>query len=289
MTINFDAIRADHPLIDVAGRYMDLRKRGANWWGLCPFHDDNKPTNFNIYTGKDGLQRYRCFACNESGDVLDFIQHIERLDVKQSAELLSDGVLPNVGEYVPPKKKPVEVDVWTTIVPAPDDAPRVDPTRVYNPVKCGYSNYTRLMKRLDEYKGEGGVLLFYVIRLEFADGTKLPIALTWCKGPNGRQEWAAKRMPPPYPIMGLDELAARPKDKVIVVSGEKCKMELGKLFPEYVVITWLGGDQAVTSTDWTPLAGRASVLLWPDADPSGNAAMNKLTKMIEKSGTGVSQ
>ena len=89
--------------------------------------------------------------------------------------------------------------------------------------------------------------------------------------------------------MGADELAARPDAKAVLVSGEKCKAKLAPLFPEVVVITWLGGDANIHNTDWAPLLAVASVFQWSDADIPGNKAMHKIAKIvgkIEKSGTG---
>lgn len=294
MSTDFHTVRDQYPLPEVVARYCgDLKQRGSKYWSLCPFHDDTHADNFNIYRTRAGHYAFRCFACGEAGDVIDFVAKIEGCDVAEAVKRLTGDALPQVGTYKPkPLPKNQEHD-WIPIVPAPANAPPYNPERTFNPVAGEVKNYKRIMSRLDAYRGTKGELLFYVIRIEFDDKNdkhrKATPVITYCEGPGGKRRWCAKRHNPPYTLLGLEELAARPKANVIVVSGEKCKAALTPVYKDYVVVTWLGGDDAVTQTDWSPLAGRNTVLCWPDADNPGNSAMNKMTKIvdeIEKNGTG---
>ncbi|MFN4261191.1 MAG: DNA primase [Gemmataceae bacterium] len=72
-------------IVDVVGGYVSLRQVGPTFKGLCPFHDDHRPS-FDVDPRR---QRYRCWACNKFGDVISFIQEHERVDFREALELLA--------------------------------------------------------------------------------------------------------------------------------------------------------------------------------------------------------
>lgn len=63
-------------IVDVIGDFVDLKKKGARYIGLCPFHDDRHATNFVVYPVK---RCYKCFACDAKGDVVKFMMDHEKL------------------------------------------------------------------------------------------------------------------------------------------------------------------------------------------------------------------
>ncbi|MFY1611776.1 DNA primase [Macellibacteroides fermentans] len=70
---------------DVIGTYVQLEsKLGGKWIGLCPFHDDTTPS-MHVHTGK---QIFKCFACNEGGDVIAFISKIKSCTFAEAVNLL---------------------------------------------------------------------------------------------------------------------------------------------------------------------------------------------------------
>jgi DNA primase len=81
-----------HPLPAVVGAVVKLRRAGAEWKGCCPFHSDRSPS-FTIYSGG---QRFQCFGCGASGDVLDFIQQLHNVGLRDAADMLTGGDLPSV-------------------------------------------------------------------------------------------------------------------------------------------------------------------------------------------------
>ena len=279
--IDFDGIRQRHPLLQVAARYIPtLKKAGSEYVGLCPFHNDGKPS-LTIYRGKrDGLQRYRCFSCgagSEGGDVIDFMCAIESIDKAEACRRLDGNSLPAPGAFTPVELPPDESDVWVPILPVPADAPAYDPAATYNP-KRGMAVRWR-PTRQDAVKDAQGRLLGYVIRMDFDDGAKITPVVTYCEGPEGKRHWTAKRFPRPTPLVGLDELAARPTDEVLIVSGEKCRALAAERLKGFVVVTWIGGDPGIEHADLTPLKGRR-LMLWPDADASGIVAMRRLQELV---------
>jgi DNA primase len=67
-----DRVRAEANIVDVVSDYVRLRRTGKNWVGLCPFHDDQKPS-FAVEPVK-GI--YRCFACGKGGNVFTFLMEL---------------------------------------------------------------------------------------------------------------------------------------------------------------------------------------------------------------------
>ena len=56
-------------VVEIVGRYVKLKKGGANFMGLCPFHGEKSPS-FSVNPIK---QFYHCFGCGKSGDVINFL------------------------------------------------------------------------------------------------------------------------------------------------------------------------------------------------------------------------
>lgn len=74
-------------IVDVISNYVSLEKKGSNYVGVCPFHNDTHPS---MYVSEE-KQTYTCFACHASGDAIQFIMDIEGLNFpmacKKAAEL----------------------------------------------------------------------------------------------------------------------------------------------------------------------------------------------------------
>jgi DNA primase len=78
-------IKEANDIVDVVGGYVSLRPAGQTFKGLCPFHDDRRPS-FDVDPRR---QRYRCWACDKYGDVIQFVQEFERVDFPEALELLA--------------------------------------------------------------------------------------------------------------------------------------------------------------------------------------------------------
>src|SRR5205085_11225761 len=78
-------VKEANDIVDVVGGYVALRPAGGTFKGLCPFHDDNRPS-FDVDPRR---QRYRCWSCGKYGDVLTFVQERERLTFPEALELLA--------------------------------------------------------------------------------------------------------------------------------------------------------------------------------------------------------
>ena len=73
---DIERLRESVSIVDTIQGYVQLRRVGRNWVGLCPFHAE-KSGSLNI---REETRRYKCFGCGASGDVFKFIQEIEHLD-----------------------------------------------------------------------------------------------------------------------------------------------------------------------------------------------------------------
>ncbi|MEC8948050.1 MAG: DNA primase [Actinomycetota bacterium] len=78
-------VRDESDIIRVITEHTQLKKTGAQWMGLCPFHGEKSPS-FSVNAEK-GV--YYCFGCQVSGDVIDFVREIEGLDFASSVEFLA--------------------------------------------------------------------------------------------------------------------------------------------------------------------------------------------------------
>jgi len=66
-------VRSKTDIVDLIGEYMQLTKRGRNWFGLCPFHGESTPS-FSVSEDK---QIFHCFGCGASGNAITFVMDIE--------------------------------------------------------------------------------------------------------------------------------------------------------------------------------------------------------------------
>lgn len=77
-------IKARNPIEAVIGRSVDLKSKGNALMGRCPFHDESN-ASFAVYRD---TQRYYCFGCGASGDVIDFVRATQNVDFPKAAEML---------------------------------------------------------------------------------------------------------------------------------------------------------------------------------------------------------
>jgi len=83
---SLDRVRAAASIVDVVSAHTDLRKQGARYTGLCPFHDERTPS-FSVNPSEN---LYYCFGCQAGGDVFTFLQEKEGLDWREAVEQLAD-------------------------------------------------------------------------------------------------------------------------------------------------------------------------------------------------------
>jgi len=90
-----DELRQRLSLVDVISRRVPLTKKGQNYWGCCPFHNEKTPS-FSVNEEK-GF--YHCFGCGEHGDIISFTMKSENLDFKNAIKELADMAGLKMPEY----------------------------------------------------------------------------------------------------------------------------------------------------------------------------------------------
>ena len=81
-----DELRQRLSLVDVISRRVPLTKKGQNYWGCCPFHNEKTPS-FSVSEEK-GF--YHCFGCGEHGDIISFVMKNENVDFKTAITELAE-------------------------------------------------------------------------------------------------------------------------------------------------------------------------------------------------------
>jgi DNA primase len=84
-TAVLDDIRAAVDIVDLVGRFVNLRKAGVNWKGLCPFHGEKTPSF--MVNPKKGI--FHCFGCGVGGDVFGFVMRQDRLSFPEAVRALA--------------------------------------------------------------------------------------------------------------------------------------------------------------------------------------------------------
>ena len=79
-------VQQANDIVDVISEHVSLKRKGREMVGLCPFHDDNRPS-LNVNAVK---QIFKCFACGAGGDVFKFLQMRENLTFPQAIERLAE-------------------------------------------------------------------------------------------------------------------------------------------------------------------------------------------------------
>ncbi len=107
-----EEVRTRNDIVDVISQYVNLKKKGANYFGLCPFHNEKSPS-FSVSPGK---QMYYCFGCGAGGNVITFVMEYENYSFVEAVKMLADRVgitLPEV-EYT--KEAKAAADLKNTLL-----------------------------------------------------------------------------------------------------------------------------------------------------------------------------
>ncbi|MGD9637753.1 MAG: DUF3631 domain-containing protein [Alphaproteobacteria bacterium] len=159
------------------------------------------------------------------------------------------------------------------IIPVPDNAPEPSfKITEWNEPKSVYA-----------YKNAKNELVGYIARYETVNGStqKTFRPFTYCKLANGKTAWQMKGLPEPRPLYGEEFLEQRPNDNILIVEGEKTADNARLLFPDYLVLTWAGGANAISKANWSILQN-SKIKLWADNDEAGKQAILKLFRILKK-------
>lgn len=83
-------------IVDIVSEYVSLERKGRNYFGLCPFHDEKTPS-FSVSPEK---QIFHCFSCGVGGNVVRFIEKIEHIPYRESVNRLANRLNINISQYI---------------------------------------------------------------------------------------------------------------------------------------------------------------------------------------------
>lgn len=272
-----ERIRKDVSLAGQAQAFgVKLQQDGHEFVACCPFHSEDT-ASFTIFIGDDHVERFHCFGCGAKGDVLDFVQSIKGVDLREAKRILGGGA---AGPNVEPKQIRAR-NIYEGIVPIDPPAEPLRAgrrVRLYNPKRAGerteWGSFAPTM--VHPYRRADGSLIGYVLRHDLGDGGKETPMVMFVRLPDGSECWARYPFPKPRPLYGLETIGdAR---QVFVVEGEKCA-DRGRDRTSRVFVSWAGGTQGVKHTDWSLLAGR-NVVIWPDHDGPGWRTAQEIASIL---------
>ncbi len=81
-----EEVRMKNDIVDVISGYVKLQKKGSNYFGLCPFHNEKSPS-FSVSPSK---QMYYCFGCGAGGNVITFVMEYENYSFMEALQMLAD-------------------------------------------------------------------------------------------------------------------------------------------------------------------------------------------------------
>jgi DNA primase len=81
-----DQVRSASDIVDVIGTYIPLKRAGANFLALCPFHKEKTPS-FNV---NPHLQIFHCFGCHKGGNVFTFVKEYENIEFPEAVRRLAE-------------------------------------------------------------------------------------------------------------------------------------------------------------------------------------------------------
>lgn len=292
--IKFVAGRALSSIDSVLSRWLPGGKReGQEYLPLNPKRADRSPgsLSINLKTAK-----WAEFSSGDKGaDLVSLVAYLDDCSQSEAAQRLAEFLniqiendqpkhtataskgngnakpSPKSNKLQEPGKDGGTGDGWKCVMPVPDDAPKPPQS---------HPRHGKPTVR-NEYRAIDGRLNFYHDRYEKTNGEKKqfsPLTL-WQRG--AVFKWQFKAPTEPRPLYGLPGLAAYPDADCWIVEGEKAAIALEKLLPNHPALSWQGGSQAVSKSDYSPLAGRA-VVVWPDNDAPGRKAAIALIDELKK-------
>lgn len=95
-------IRSKTDLVDLVSKHLSLNKKGNNYWGICPFHEDSNPS-LSVAADK---QIYKCFTCGAGGNAFTFLQNYNSISFMEAVEILAQDANIDVSAYVQTKAAP---------------------------------------------------------------------------------------------------------------------------------------------------------------------------------------
>ena len=83
---SLERVKGAADIVEVVSAHTDLRRQGARYVGLCPFHEERTPS----FSVEPTEKLYHCFGCGVGGDVIKFVEEKDGLSFTEAVEMLAD-------------------------------------------------------------------------------------------------------------------------------------------------------------------------------------------------------
>ena len=242
---------------------------GAKWhkdeyWTLSPLRTDGNIKNGTFSINESGL--WHDLATNQSGNLIQLVSHkfnISKFDAAKKIIEDSGGIVQT--ENTNQKKKD---DKPEAIIPIPSSAAESLTQKVQSKF---YAETWGKATEIYLYKNIDGETLFCTCRFEKDTGKSvLPFYLTANGWYNSRPK--LKKFP-----LYHEQLLKENRLPVIIVEGERCA---NVKVDGYVLVSWMGGSNAVQASDWSILKDYKKIIIWPDNDEAGLKASYEIKKLL---------
>ena len=107
-----EEVRTKNDIVDVISGYVKLQKKGSNYFGLCPFHNEKSPS-FSVSYSK---QMYYCFGCGAGGNAITFLMEYENYSFPEALKALADRAGVALPEKDMSKEARAQADLRTTLL-----------------------------------------------------------------------------------------------------------------------------------------------------------------------------
>lgn len=268
MAVDVAGLKAAVSIVDVVGLYVELKRNGKEFKGLCPFHNDRRPSLCVV----PAKEMFWCASCGVGGDAIKFVRRIEACTFEKAVEILG-AQKTNHKRIAYPRVMPAEIKRKTR---APDDD-QIGPPDMRIQNNDDPPHPWKLVKTWTYY-GTRREVLFYVGRYEWWDASgelwKSYRAFTF----SDLDGWRNGHWHSPRPLYNLHNLTKSPNLPVCLFEGEKCADAGGILGGvRWVAMTWPGGAHNAKYADLSSLQDRV-VIIWPDGDQAGRDATADILK-----------
>jgi hypothetical protein len=251
----------------VVGQYIDIKRKGSNYVGLCPFHDERSPS----FVVSPSRNQYKCFGCGASGDPIKFVMQYQSKTFPEAVKILTGGGYLDADQparrqqYVAPI-----TDYFSRDAMEATKAGALE-TNLFKWLKTQFTaiQIEALQKQFD-IGGKGERVIFWQVDKAGRVRTGKVMAYNQVTGKRSREvlpSWMhqAESFNLSQCFFGESQLmdSSRINDLICIVESEKTALIAATYWPEYI---WMasGGVNNMTKGKFEALRGR-NVKLYPDA------------------------
>ena len=282
---------------EVVGDFVDLKKKGVRYLGLCPFHDDRHRGSFVVYPKGNC---YKCFSCGAKGGVVDFLMAHERLSYPDAIRWLGKKYSIETDmqdfNYTPPPPRPAPPPLQPLRLPIGmvERTEKTDGDLLVQWIKTGINWDYIQRKRIDEVlkdyhvgHGKNGHTIFWQLddlgevrtgkMMKYRpDGHRdktAPWNFDWIHSALFRDQrltqWDEDKQEAQLTFFGMHLLNRYPKAVVNIVESEKTAVLMAIAYGNHATQIWMacGGLDMLSAERLKPITSQGrQIVLFPDRD-----------------------